>query len=101
MNKKEKEQMIEVFERLTKIETLMTVEFRHLKESIEDSKKSLNVLNGEHEKLIDRMERLEDRQGKVEDKLRGEIKRWKICATLASPAITFIIVELVKKFLGI
>ncbi len=96
MNKKEKEQLLELIERVTRLETTISLEFKNLREDLKSMTKHVGKLNEEYGSLSTQLIDLRHRQEKLEDSYKTEVKRWKFIAGLVSPVVTYLLIELVK-----
>jgi len=96
MNKKEKEQLLELIERVTRLETTISLEFKNLREDLKDLTKHVGKLNEEYGSLATQLIDLRHRQEKLEDSYKVEVKRWKLIAGLVSPVLTYFLIELAK-----
>jgi len=94
MNKREKSQIIEVLERLTKVETLIELGFKQNTKDHEEIKESIGHRKKEYEILEQRVDDLEHRYEK-------RLIYWKLMALLGSPIVSAVIVAVAFKFLGL
>lgn len=101
MNKKEKDRILEVYQRLTKIETTLDLEFKKIREDLKEITKHTLKLNEELGAIGEEFQTLKLRQKVLENKYIRQLRVWKIVAGLISPALTFLIIEFVKRALGL
>ena len=100
MNKKEQKQLIDVIERLTRIEVRLDEGFKSLREDLSEVKGRMKVINEEMGRIDDRMDALEIRLGQAEEAYKKSLFYWKIIAFVISPIITILLSEIVRKLMG-
>ena len=100
MNKKEQKQLIEVIERLTKIEVRLEEGFKALREDLSEVKGRIRVINEEMGRVDDRMNALEIRQEHAEETYKKSLLYWKAIAFIISPLVTILLSEIVRKLIG-
>ena len=96
MDKKEKLQILQIIERLTKLETKISLEFEHLREELKEINQHVRKLNEEYGAISSEVQDLKTRQDVLETKYGTQIKMWKFIAGLVSPFLTYLILELLK-----
>jgi len=99
MNKKEKEQLLELIERVTRLETTISLEFKNLREDLRTVTKHVQKLNEEYGSVSTQLIDLRHKQEKMESEHKLEIRRWKLIAGLISPVITYLLIEFLKTVL--
>jgi len=100
LNKKEQKQLIEVIERLTKIEVRLEEGFKALREDLSEVKGRIRVINEEMGRVDDRMDALEIRQEQAEEAYKKSLLYWKAIAFIISPLVTILLSEIVRKLIG-
>lgn len=101
MNKGEKAQITKVLERLARIEERSSLNFKHIKESLEEIKKSVKTINQETGKLEERIGLVENLYHEAKARYDKMSFYWKLISVLVSPIITFVVILIIKIFLGL
>jgi len=96
MNKKEKEQVLEILERLTKLETTLVLELRHIKEELRDLNGHIGRLNEDYGRLSMKFLDLEKRQSELENSYKVQLRLWKFVAAIFSPIFTYCVIKLIE-----
>jgi len=94
MNKNEKSKIVEVIERLVRVETLIESGFRQNEKDHSELKVSVSHRKEEYKELEKRVDDLEMRYEK-------RLIYWKLMAALGSPIVTSIIVTIACSSIGI
>ena len=100
MNKKEQKQLIDVIDRLARIEVRLEEGFKQLREELSEVKGRMRIINEEMGRINDRMDALEVRQDKAEQTYKRTLLYWKAIAFIISPLLTLILSELARKLIG-
>jgi len=100
LNKKEQKQLIDVIDRLARIEVRLEEGFKSVKENFSEVKGRMKVINEEMGRIDDRMDALEARQDKAEQIYRRTLLYWKGIAFIISPLLTIVLSELVRRLIG-
>jgi len=100
MNKKEKKDLLDVIDRLARIEVRLEEGFKQVREDLSEVKGRMRIINEEMGRVNDRMDSLETRQEKAELTYKRTLLYWKAIAFIISPLVTIILSELVRKLLG-
>ena len=100
MNKKEKKDLLDVIDRLARIEVRLEEGFKQLREDLSEVKGRMRIINEEMGRVNDRMDSLEIRQDKAEQTYKRTLLYWKAIAFIVSPLLTLILSELARKLIG-
>jgi len=101
MQSKERQELRELRDRIVRLETLIEVEFKNLREQLQETCSHINKLNEEYGTLIKRQNDLELKQTRVEDAYKRDIFYWKVFTPIIVSLITTIAIFAFHYFLGI
>lgn len=101
MDKKEKNLILDVIERLTRLEEQMKAGFKRSQEQYDDIKDHMSTINDETGKLQERVTSIEKLYHQAKARYERSAIYWKIAAFIASPAVTFLIICLIKHLIGL
>lgn len=101
MAKSEKDILLNIVERLARIEERLTLEFEHTEDEIKGIKKHVGVINDEMGKICERLNTVEDLYFKAKASYERASWYWKVVAFVLSPVVTLLLMSLVKLLLGL
>jgi len=96
VNKKERAQVLEILERLTKLETTLILELKHIREDLKELNKHVGRLNEDYGKLSMKLVDLEKRQETLKNDYETQVKLWKFVAGLVSPIVTYCLIKIIE-----
>jgi len=100
MNKKEKKDLLDVIDRLARIEVRLEEGFQRVREDLSEVKGRMRIINEEMGRINDRMDSLDARQEKAEQTYKRTLLYWKAIAFFLSPLVTILLSELIRKLIG-
>jgi len=92
MDAQERQELRELRDRLIKLETMIELEFKHMREDWKIACESLHKLNEEYGRLLQKQADLEVKNSNLETKFNKSIGNWKLAALVISPLVTTLIV---------
>jgi len=101
MDSHERQEIRELRDRIIKLETLIELEFKHMREDWKAACESIQKLNEEYGRLIEKQATLEVKNSDLETKFKESIGNWKLAALIVSPIVTTVVVLAIQFFLRI
>ena len=93
MDAQERQEIRDLRDRILKLETIIELEFRHLREDLKTACISINKLNEEYGHLI-------QRQANLEVKSKEVIGYWKLASLVIAPIVTTVFVLIIHFIFG-
>lgn len=101
MDAQERQEIRELRDRIIKLETMLEIEFQHMREDWKVACDAIHKLNEEYGRLIEKQASLEIKNSDLEAKFKESIGNWKLAALVVSPIVTTVIVLGIHFLLGI
>lgn len=101
MNKNEKDVLLQVIDKLARIEERIALGFKANSEDHKEMKQHISTINDEMGSLKERISEIESLYFNAKTKYEKMSMYWKVIAFLLSPLITFLIIAGVKIILGL
>jgi len=101
MDSHERQEIRELRDRIIKLETMIELEFKHMREDWKAACESIQKLNEEYGRLIEKQATLEIKHSDLEAKFKESIGNWKLAALIVSPIVTTVVVLAIQFFLRI
>lgn len=101
MKEKDQNEIRELRDKIIKLETLLEVEFKHMKDDWKEVCTSIKNLNEEYGRLLEKFHNLEISGERAKGDLKRSLIYWKIAASIGAPVVTTLVICVVRLGLGL